>query len=93
MEALSAVQMLSSVRCVCVRCVFTAPTHSPLLELEHTFSGQVTHFLCVDYWLNHPPFLGRRGLRGFCPAVSCQSSPWETLAWFIQQQSLFSGWS
>lgn len=53
MEALSAVQMLSSVRCVCVRCVFTAPTHSPLLELEHTFSGQMTHFLCVNYWLNH----------------------------------------
>lgn len=50
MEALSAVQMLSSVRRVCVRCVFTAPTHSPL------FSGQVTHFLCVNYWLEsrHP---------------------------------------
>lgn len=47
MEALSAVQMLSSVRRVCVRCVFTAPTHSPL------FSGQVTHFLCVNYWWNH----------------------------------------
>lgn len=51
--ARSAVQTLCGARCGCEMRVPPTHTHSPVLELARSFSGQAAHFFCFSYWVNH----------------------------------------
>lgn len=51
--ARSVVQTLCGARRGCEMRVPPTHTHSPVLELARSFSGQAAHFFCFSYWVNH----------------------------------------